>query len=72
LEVKVNTVVYNVPKIHCDHCLHTIETELGELQGVEAVKASLGDQKVMVRFGEPANEEQIKSTLAEIDYPVLA
>ena len=67
----MNTVVYNIPKIHCDHCLHTIETELSELPGVEAVKASLGDKKVMVRFGEPTNEDQIKATLQEIDYPVI-
>jgi hypothetical protein len=46
--------------------------ELGELQGVEAVKASLDDHKVMIRFGEPASEEQLKSTLAEINYPVAA
>jgi len=68
----MNTVVYSIPKIHCEHCLHTIETELADLQGVEAVKASLGDKKVKVRFGEPANEEQIKSLLAEIEYPVAA
>jgi copper chaperone CopZ len=68
----MNTVVYSIPKIHCDHCLHTIESELGELPGVEAVKASLGDKKVMVRFGDPATEDQLKSTLQEIDYPVMA
>jgi copper chaperone len=68
----MNTVVYTVPKIHCDHCLHTIETELGELPGVEAVKATIEGTKVMVRFGEPASEEKLKATLAEIEYPVLA
>lgn len=68
----MNTVVYNIPKIHCDHCLHTIETELSELPGVEAVKASLGDKKVMVRFNEPTTEDKLKSVLAEIDYPVIA
>jgi copper chaperone len=68
----MNTVVYNVPKIHCEHCIHTIETELGELPGVEAVKANLDDHKVMVRFGEPASEDQLKATLQEIDYPVQA
>ncbi len=65
----MNTVVYSIPKIHCDHCLHTIETELGDLPGVEAVKASLGDKKVMVRFSEPATEDQLKTTLTEINYP---
>lgn len=68
----MNTVVYSIPKIHCEHCLHTIETELADLQGVEAVKASLDDKKVMVRFSDPANEEQIKYLLTEIDYPVVA
>ncbi len=68
----MNTVVYNIPKIHCDHCLHTIETELGDLPGVEAVKASLGDKKVMIRFSEPASEEKLKLVLAEIEYPVFA
>jgi len=68
----MNTVVYNIPKIHCDHCLHTIETELGDLPGVEAVKASLGDKKVMIRFSDPASEEKLKSVLADIEYPVLA
>lgn len=68
----MNIVVYNVPKIHCDHCIHTIEMELGEVPGVEAVKASLDDRKVMVRFGEPATEDGLKATLAEINYPVVA
>jgi copper chaperone len=68
----MNTVVYSIPKIHCEHCLHTIETELAELPGVEAVKADLGDKKVMVRFSEPATEDALKATLQEIDYPVMA
>jgi copper chaperone CopZ len=68
----MNIVVYNVPKIHCDHCIHTIEMELGEVPGVEAVKASLDDRKVMVRFNEPATEDGLKATLAEINYPVVA
>jgi copper chaperone len=68
----MNTVVYNVPKMHCDHCIHTVESELSELPGVEAVKASLADTKVMVRFSEPATEEQLKATLAEINYPAVA
>ncbi len=68
----MNTVIYNVPKIHCDHCLHTIEMELGDVPGVEAVKASLNDKKVMVRFSEPATDEKLKSVLTEINYPVVA
>ncbi len=68
----MNTVVYSVPKIHCEHCLHTIEMEVGELPGVESVKANLDDKNVMIRFDQPASEDQIKATLTEIDYPVVA
>ena len=31
----MTTVTYNVPAIHCGHCTHTIEMEVGELQGVK-------------------------------------
>ncbi|HRN50517.1 MAG TPA: heavy-metal-associated domain-containing protein [Anaerolineales bacterium] len=65
----MNMVVYSVPKIHCGHCTQTIETELAELPGVEAVKASLEDRKVMVRFSEPATEDSVKALLTEINYP---
>lgn len=68
----MNTVVYSIPKIHCDHCLHTIESELSEVAGVETVAASLGEKKVMIRFSDPADEEKLKTVLAEINYPVAA
>ena len=35
----MTTVTYTVPAISCGHCTHTIETEVGELQGVQSVKA---------------------------------
>jgi copper chaperone CopZ len=28
----MTTVTYTVPAIHCGHCTHTIEMEVGELQ----------------------------------------
>jgi copper chaperone CopZ len=46
--------------------------EVGDLAGVETVKADLEQNMVMVRFDEPATEESIKALLAEIDYPVAA
>jgi copper chaperone len=66
----MTTITYNVPAIHCGHCTHTIEMEVGELQGVQAVKADLDTKKVEVTFDAPASEEQIKTLLAEIEYPV--
>jgi copper chaperone len=66
----MTTVTYNVPAIHCGHCIHTIEMEVGELQGVQSVKADEATKKVQITFDVPASEDKIKALLAEINYPV--
>jgi copper chaperone CopZ len=43
--------------------------EVGELQGVQSVKADLDTKKVQITFDAPASEEKIKSLLAEMNYP---
>jgi len=65
----MTTVTYTVPAISCGHCTHTIETEVGELQGVQSVKADLGTKKVEISFAAPASADSIKALLAEINYP---
>jgi len=65
----MTTVTYTVPAIHCGHCTHTIEMEVAELQGVQSVKADEATKKVVISFDAPADEEKIKSLLAEINYP---
>lgn len=65
----MTTVTYTVPAISCGHCTHTIETEVGELQGVQSVKADESSKKVVITFDTPASEEVIKALLAEINYP---
>lgn len=65
----MTTVTYTVPAISCGHCTHTIETEVGELQGVQSVKAEEATKKVEITFDAPASEDAIKALLAEINYP---
>lgn len=65
----MTTVTYTVPAISCGHCTHTIETEVGELKGVQSVKADQTTKKVVISFDAPASEESIKTLLAEINYP---
>lgn len=65
----MTTVTYNIPAIHCGNCTRTIETEIGELQGVQSVKADEASKKVEITFDAPANEQVIKALLAEINYP---
>ncbi len=68
----MTTITYSVPGIHCMHCTHTIEMEVGELDGVKSVKADLDTKNVKIDFDAPANEEKIKALLTEIEYPVAA
>jgi copper chaperone len=65
----MTTVTYTVPAISCGHCTHTIETEVGEMQGIQSVKADQATKKVQITFDTPATEGKIKALLAEIDYP---
>jgi len=68
----MKTVTYSVPNISCQHCVHTIQTELADVQGVQSVKADQTSKMVEVVFDAPADETKIKTLLAEINYPVAA
>ena len=68
----MTTVTYLVPAISCGHCARTIETELGDLQGIQSVKADQASKKVEITFDMPASEDAIKALLSEINYPVEA
>lgn len=60
---------FTVPNISCGHCTHTIKMELGEIPGVQSVEAEITSRQVTIEWGPPASWEQIKTILAEINYP---
>ncbi|HWR67347.1 MAG TPA: heavy-metal-associated domain-containing protein [Bellilinea sp.] len=66
----MSTITYTVPGIHCDHCVHTIKMEVGDLAGVQTVSADLDSKVVVVTYDTPASEDKIEALLAEINYPV--
>jgi copper chaperone len=68
----MTTVKYSVPNISCGHCVHTIQTEVADLEGVQSVKADQESKVVEIAFDTQASEETIKALLAEINYPVAA
>ena len=61
---------YKVPNISCGHCVRTIQTELQEVKGIARVDVDQESKRVDVEFGPPATDEGIRTTLAEINYPV--
>ena len=60
---------FEVPNISCGHCVNAVQNEVSELDGVSSVQASHETKMVTVEFDAPASWDQIKATLAEINYP---
>ncbi|MEP7285388.1 MAG: heavy-metal-associated domain-containing protein [Chloroflexota bacterium] len=58
-----------VPNISCGHCVHTIESEVSELKGVQSVKADEQSKQVTVQWQDPATWAGIEQVLVEIEYP---
>lgn len=65
----MTTLTVKAPTISCGHCVHTIEGEVGELAGVNSVKAHEDSKIVTITFEAPATTEQIEALMAEIGYP---
>ena len=65
----METLTVRVPNISCSHCVHTIQTEVGELAGVKRVEANEQTRIVVVGYEPPASREAIEALLAEINYP---
>lgn len=68
----MTTLQFNVPSISCGHCVHTIQTELGALEGVRRVVAAQDTRQVTVDFEPPADEAGIVALLTEINYAPAA
>ena len=66
----MTTVTYSIPNISCMHCVHTIQTEVGELAGVKSVVVNPQTKQATITFEPPATEKIIKTLLADINYPV--
>ncbi|MFK7800408.1 MAG: heavy-metal-associated domain-containing protein [Anaerolineae bacterium] len=61
--------VFTVNEISCGHCTGAIEEEVSEIAGVTLVEADIDSKRVMVEFDTPADWDQIKAKLIEIEYP---
>ena len=60
----------NVPNISCGHCVMTIEKEVGEVGGVESVKAEKETKNVTISWDPDATDwVVIEDTMKEINFP---
>ena len=66
----MTTKTVNVPNISCGHCTMTIEREVGELGGVESVKAEQESKNVTISWDpETTDWVVIEDTMKEINFP---
>jgi copper chaperone CopZ len=69
----MSKVVLDVPDISCEHCSRAIVEALEPQQGVQQVRVDVPAQRVFLEFDEgQLSLEQVKSILAEEEYPVQA
>lgn len=67
----MTTITYSIPNISCNHCVHTVKTEVSDINGVTSVEADVSLKQATISFEPPATEEGIKSLLVEINYPAV-
>mgnify|MGYP001583932639 CR=1 FL=1 len=67
------TKTVSVPSISCGHCVMTIQREVGELQGVSAVKADKDTKQVTISWDPDTTDwVVIEDTMKEINFPPVA
>jgi copper chaperone len=67
----MSSITYMIPNINCSHCVHTIKSELSEMEGIKSVEADADTKKTTVIFDSPATEARIEALLTEINYPPI-
>ncbi len=58
-----------IENISCGHCVHTIKSELNDLDGIVSVEIDQDSKKIKVNWQDPLKWEEIKDLLEEINYP---
>jgi copper ion binding protein len=60
-----------IPNISCDHCVATIQKEIGEIPGVSTVEGDLKNKKVRIAYDTAATLEKIVAALKDLNYPPI-
>jgi copper chaperone len=60
---------YTVTGMTCDHCVRSVEEEVGEVEGVQAVEVELASGMLTVS-GEGFSDDAVRGAVAEAGYRV--
>jgi copper chaperone len=67
----VQDTVLSVPDISCEHCVHTINTAVGALPGIETVQTDIPTRTVHLRYdGDQVSLQKIEEVLDDAGYTV--
>lgn len=62
--------IIKVEGMGCNHCVETIESSVGGLEGVASVKADLDNAQVTVELNEADVLNKVKETIEDQGYDV--
>ena len=68
----MTTTVLNVPEVHCDHCVASIEGALKPMDGVSDATVSLQQTNVTVDHEDSVTVDQLTAAIEEQGYEVAA
>lgn len=63
----MDTITYEVPGMHCEHCERAVRGELAAVSGVEEIDVDLASQVVAVR-GSQLDDSALRAAIAEAGY----
>lgn len=70
-----HTAEYPVTGMTCQHCVHSVSSELGALPGVESVSVALdpqGTSTVTVVSAEPLDQATVRAAVDEAGYELAS
>ncbi len=65
-----STNTFTVVGMTCDHCVRSVESEVGKLDGVESVAVDLGTGVVTVESTQPIDDDAFAAAIDEAGYEV--
>jgi len=63
--------ILKVEGMSCNHCVNTIETNVGALDGVSSVSVDLSKGEVTVELADAATLAQVKETIEDQGYDIV-
>lgn len=61
---------YQVPAVHCGHCVHAITEEVTQVPGIETVDVDLSAKAVTVTGGE-FDDAAVRAAIDEAGYEIV-